>query len=96
MAAAPARMFGLWPRKGTIAEGADADIVLWNPEKRVTLSASTHHMRVDYSLYEGRTVTGAPETVLSRGDVVVDRGAFVGRPGRGRFLERAASGAAAA
>jgi dihydropyrimidinase len=95
-AAAPARMFGLWPRKGTIAEGADADIVLWNPEKRVTLSASTHHMRVDYSLYEGRTVTGAPETVLSRGDVVVDRGAFVGRPGRGRFLERAASGAAAA
>ena len=64
-AAAPAKIFGLWPRKGTIAEGSDADIVLWDPDKRVTLSASTHHMRVDYSLYEGRTVTGAPETVLS-------------------------------
>jgi dihydropyrimidinase len=94
--AAPARIFGLWPRKGRIAEGADADIVLWNPEKRVTLSSSTHHMRVDYSLYEGRTVTGAPETVLSRGEVIVERGAFVGRPGRGRFVRRAATAAAPA
>jgi len=94
IAAAPARIFGLWPRKGTIAEGSDADIVLWNPEKTATLSASTHHMRVDYSLYEGRVVTGAPETVLSRGEVIVDRGAFLGRQGRGRFLERAAAGRA--
>jgi dihydropyrimidinase len=93
-AAAPARVFGLWPRKGTIAEGSDADIVLWNPEKTVTLSASAQHMRVDYSLYEGRTVTGAPEVVLSRGEIIVDRGAFVGRAGRGRFLMRAATGAA--
>ena len=91
--AAPARVFGLWPRKGTIAEGADADIVLWDPDKTHTLSAATHHMRVDYSLYEGRSVTGAPEIVLSRGEIIVDRGTFVGHPGRGRFLARAASGA---
>jgi dihydropyrimidinase len=90
-AAAPARIFGLWPRKGRIAEGSDADIVLWNPDRQVTLSAATHHMRVDYSLYEGRTVTGAPETVLSRGEIIVDRGTFLGRKGRGRFLERAAA-----
>jgi dihydropyrimidinase len=88
--AAPARIFGLWPRKGAIVEGSDADLVLWNPEKTVTLSASTHHMRVDYSLYEGRTVRGAPEMVLSRGDILVDRGVFLGRRGRGRFLARAA------
>jgi dihydropyrimidinase len=94
IAAAPARIFGLWPRKGAIAEGSDADIVLWDPEKRVTLSAATHHMRVDYSLYEGRTVTGAPDTVLSRGEIIVDRGAFVGRKGRGRFIRRAPSGGA--
>jgi dihydropyrimidinase len=93
-AAAPARIFGLWPRKGTIAEGADADIVLWDPDRTTTISAATHHMRVDYSLYEGRTVTGGPETVLSRGEIIVERGAFVGRPGRGRFVMRAASGAA--
>jgi dihydropyrimidinase len=95
-AAAPARVFGLWPRKGTIAVGSDADVVIWNPEKRTTLSAATQHMRVDYSLYEGRAVTGAPDTVLSRGEVIVDRGAFVGRTGRGRFLARAASGASPA
>ena len=91
IASAPARIFGLWPRKGTIAVGADADIVMWNPDRQVTLSAATHHMRVDYSLYEGRTVTGAPETVLSRGEIIVDRGAFLGRRGRGRFLRRAAA-----
>jgi dihydropyrimidinase len=95
-AAAPAKIFGLWPRKGTIAEGSDADIVLWDPDKRVTLSASTHHMRVDYSLYEGRTVTGAPETVLACGEITVDRGVFLGRRGRGRFLKRGAAGAASA
>ena len=95
-AAAPARIFGLWPRKGTIAAGSDADIVLWDPGQRVTLSAATHHMRVDYSLYEGRTVTGAPVTVLSGGDVIVDRGNFLGRAGRGRYLMRSAETAASA
>jgi dihydropyrimidinase len=93
---APARIFGLWPRKGTIAAGADADIVIWNPDTRVTLSASTQHMRADYSLYEGRTVTGAPETVLSRGEIIADRGAFLGRAGRGRFLARGAAAAGSA
>ncbi len=95
-AAAPARIFGLWPRKGALAVGSDADLVLWNPEKTVTLAAATHHMRVDYSVYEGRTVTGAPEMVLSRGEVIVDRGAFLGRAGRGRFLKRAAGPPASA
>jgi dihydropyrimidinase len=91
-ASAPAKVFGLWPRKGSIAVGSDADLVLWNPEKTVTLSAATHHMRVDYSLYEGHSVTGAPETVFSRGEIIVDRGTFVGRRGRGRFLKRTAGG----
>jgi dihydropyrimidinase len=89
-AAAPAKLFGLWPRKGTIAVGSDADIVIWNPEKPVTLSAAAQHMRVDYSLYEGLTVRGAPETVLSRGEIIVECGVFVGRKGRGRFVKRAA------
>ncbi len=88
---APAKIFGLWPRKGTIAVGSDADLVLWDPEKVVRLSASTHHMRVDHSLYEGRDVTGAPVTVLARGDVIVDHGEYVGGPGRGAFLKRGRS-----
>ena len=93
-AAMPAKVFGLWPQKGRIAAGADADIVLWDPARRVTLSAATHHMRVDHSLYEGRAVTGAPVMVIARGEVVVDGNAFVGQRGRGRFVARAASGAA--
>ena len=79
----PAKMFGLWPRKGTIAVGADADIVVWDPNRQHTISAKTHHMNVDYNLYEGRTVTGAPSVVLSRGDVIVDNGKFTGAAGRG-------------
>jgi dihydropyrimidinase len=87
----PARLFGLWPRKGTIAVGSDGDLVLWDAAREVTLSVSTLHMRVDYSPYEGRVVTGAPSVVLSRGEVIVDHGTFTGRPGRGEFLKRGLS-----
>ncbi|MEV6779866.1 dihydropyrimidinase [Streptomyces syringium] len=86
--AAPARMFGLYPQKGTIAPGADADIVVYDPHARQTLSAETHHMNVDYSAYEGKTVTGQVQTVLSRGELVIDRREFVGRAGHGRFTPR--------
>ena len=86
----PARLFGLYPRKGTIAKGSDADIVVWNPQREITWSAATHHMRVDYNPYEGRLVKGAPDLVLSRGRPVIDGGKFVGRAGAGRFLKRAA------
>jgi dihydropyrimidinase len=86
----PARMFGLWPRKGTVAVGSDGDLVIWDPEKEVTLSTKTMHMRVDYNPYEGRKVKGAPAVVLSRGDVIVDHGEFKGRKGRGQFVKRQA------
>ncbi|HLU66143.1 MAG TPA: dihydropyrimidinase [Kofleriaceae bacterium] len=86
---APAKIFGLFPRKGTIAPGSDADLVIWDPDKKVTLSHKTLHMRADYNPYEGRQVTGAAETVLSRGRVVVDRGTFTGQKGHGKYLRRA-------
>ncbi|MCO6003667.1 dihydropyrimidinase [Actinoallomurus purpureus] len=86
--ATPARMFGLYPRKGTIAPGADADIVIYDPDAAQVLSAETHHMNVDYSAYEGRTVTGRVQTVLSRGEVVVDDRSYTGRAGHGRYIAR--------
>ncbi|MEV6119363.1 dihydropyrimidinase [Streptomyces sp. NPDC052077] len=86
--AAPARMFGLYPRKGTIAPGSDADLVVYDPHTTQVLSAATHHMDVDYSAYEGRTVTGQVETVLSRGEPVIERRDYVGRAGHGVFLPR--------
>jgi dihydropyrimidinase len=86
----PARMFGLWPRKGTVAVGSDGDLVIWDPDKEVTLSTKTLHMRVDYNPYEGRVIKGAPAVVLSRGDVIVDHGEFKGRKGRGEFVKRQA------
>jgi dihydropyrimidinase len=86
---APARMFGLHPRKGTIAPGSDADIVIYDPAAEQVLSAATHHMNVDYSAYEGKRITGRAQTVLSRGEVIVDGGEYFGRPGRGTYLTRA-------
>ncbi|MFE1382327.1 dihydropyrimidinase [Streptomyces sp. NPDC058740] len=86
--ATPARMFGLYPQKGTIAPGADADVVIYDPHARQTLSAATHHMNVDYSAYEGKTVTGQVETVLSRGEPVVEQRKFTGRAGHGSFVPR--------
>src|SRR5437016_1777860 len=85
---APAKLFGLYPQKGTIAVGSDADLVIFDPHRKHTISAKTHHMRVDYSMFEGIQVTGMPDTVLSRGRVVIDAGKFVGRPGAGQFLRR--------
>ena len=84
----PAKIFGLFPRKGTIAPGSDADIVIFDPEAETVISAQTHHMNVDYSAYEGRKVRGATETVLSRGEVILEDGEFKGRPGRGAYLKR--------
>jgi dihydropyrimidinase len=85
---APAKLFGLFPRKGTVAVGSDADLVIFNPSGKETISARTHHMRVDYSMFEGIQVTGVPRTVLSRGRVVIDGGKFMGRAGSGQFLRR--------
>ena len=85
---APAKIFGLYPRKGTIAPGTDADIVIFDPERQLKLSAKTLHMKVDYNPYEGRQVRGAPDTVLSRGRVIVEAGRFVGRAGGGSFIKR--------
>ena len=85
---APAKIFGLYPRKGTIAVGADADLLVWDGEKRHVLSDETLHMRVDYTPYEGREVVGAPTHVLSRGKVVIENGAYLGRKGDGRFVKR--------
>ncbi len=84
----PAKMFGLYPRKGTIAVGSDADIVIWDPNKELTVSAKSHHMRVDYSMFEGFKVKGDAETVLSRGETVVDRGQWLGKAGRGSYIKR--------
>ncbi|MDQ0939782.1 MULTISPECIES: dihydropyrimidinase [unclassified Streptomyces] len=86
--ATPARMFGLYPKKGTIAPGADADVVIYDPHAEQTLSVETHHMNVDYSAYEGKRITGQVETVLSRGDVVIDQRKFTGRAGHGQYTPR--------
>ncbi|HEY2915760.1 MAG TPA: dihydropyrimidinase [Candidatus Limnocylindrales bacterium] len=88
VATAPAKLFGLYPRKGAIAIGADADLVVYDPNRKRTISAKSHHMDVDYSCYEGREVQGASEVVLSRGAVVVRNGEFTGRKGAGRFVKR--------
>jgi len=85
---APAKIFGLYPKKGTIAVGADADLLVWDGEKKHTLSDKTLHMRVDYTPYEGRDVIGAPTHVLSHGEVVIEHGRYLGKKGDGRFVRR--------
>jgi len=85
---APARMFGLYPRKGAVAVGSDADLVVYDPNARHVISASTHHMNVDYSCYEGREVQGASSVVLSRGKTIIENGAYIGARGDGKFLRR--------
>ncbi|MGH9830964.1 MAG: amidohydrolase family protein, partial [Blastocatellia bacterium] len=85
---APAKLFGLYPRKGTVAIGSDADLIVFDPNEEQVISAKTHHMRVDYSMFEGIRVKGVPKVVLSRGKVVVENNNFTGRPGAGEFLKR--------
>jgi dihydropyrimidinase len=91
----PAKMFGLFPRKGTIAVGSDADIVIFDPNRSATLGVKTLHMKVDYNPYEGRTVQGSPSEVICGGQVVIDGDTFVGKKGGGRFLRRGPSQAPA-
>jgi dihydropyrimidinase len=88
----PAKLFGLYPRKGTIAVGSDADIVVFDPERKNTLSASTHHSKSDYNLFEGTEVTGTPEVVVLRGQVLVENDELVASPGVGQFVARAKFG----
>ncbi|NEQ47335.1 MAG: dihydropyrimidinase [Leptolyngbya sp. SIOISBB] len=89
---APAKMFGLFPQKGAIAVGSDADLVLFDPNERHTLSANTHHSNVDYSLFEGREVQGKVKQVFLRGELIVDGDEWRGRAGMGQYLKRSASG----
>jgi len=91
---APARIFGMYPKKGAIAPGSDADIVLWDPNAEHTISATTHNMRVDYSMFEGFKVRGNARQVYSRGELIVEKGKYLGKAGRGQYLRRAARGGA--
>src|SRR5881398_2920207 len=92
LATNPAKLFGLYPRKGTIAVGSDADIVVFDPERKVTIEAATQRSRSDYNLYEGTEVTGSPEVVLLRGNVLVEGDQLVAQPGIGQFVARAKFG----
>lgn len=85
---APAKLFGLFPRKGTLAVGSDADIVLWHPHRPYTISATTQFMRVDYNPYEGMTIDGSPSLVMARGQVIFKDDQFLGKRGQGRYLKR--------
>jgi dihydropyrimidinase len=84
----------MYPKKGVLAPGSDADIVLWDPVAAHTISAATHHMRVDYSMFEGFHVRGNARDVYSRGELIVSEGKFIGTPGRGQYLRREARGGA--
>jgi dihydropyrimidinase len=91
-ATTPAKLFGLYPKKGTIAVGSDADVVIFDTKRKHTISAETHHMRVDYSMFEGITVTGMPDIVISRGKILVENNSFFGKAGSGNFLKRSTYG----
>ena len=84
----PAKLFGVYPRKGTLAPGADADIVLFDPNREVILSRSVLHERVDYTPYEGLALRGYPTMTIARGQVLCDMGEWVGATGQGQFLKR--------
>jgi dihydropyrimidinase len=90
-ATTPAKMFGMYPKKGTIAVGSDADIVILDPAGQHVISVDTHHMDVDYSAYEGWEMTGKVETVLSKGKVVIADDQYVGSPGDGEYISRGTS-----
>ncbi len=94
VATAPARIFGMYPKKGVLAAESDADIVLWDTAAEYTISAATHHMRVDYSMFEGFHVRGNARDVYSRGELIVSKGNFIGKSGRGHYLRREARGGA--
>ena len=88
-AANPAKLFGIYPQKGTITVGADADIVIWDPKLKHTVTAKGHHSAVDYNLYEGMKVTGKPVKVFRRGTLLVDGDKWLGEKGSGQYLHRA-------
>ena len=92
LATNPAKLFGLYPHKGTVAVGSDADLVVFDPEKRVTISAANQHSKSDYNLFEGTEVTGSPEVVLLRGHVLVENDELVAKPGIGQYVARARFG----
>jgi dihydropyrimidinase len=87
-AEAPAKIFGMYPRKGVVAAGSDADILVWDPEAKYTITAATQNMHTDYSIFEGFQVKGNARQVFSRGELVVEGGKFIGKVGRGRYLHR--------
>ncbi|MDH5507548.1 MAG: amidohydrolase family protein, partial [Anaerolineae bacterium] len=89
----PAKIFGLYPRKGALQPGADADLVIWDPQRKVNYGVAHSHQRTDYNLYEGWDLTGFPEKVLLRGQLIVDGQRWLGEPGMGRYLARAAGAA---
>jgi dihydropyrimidinase len=85
----PAKIFGMYPRKGTLAVGSDADVVIWDPAMKKTMGVATSHQRTDYNLFEGWTVTGWPEKVFLRGNLLVDGETWNGEPGGGQWVKRA-------
>jgi len=89
LSTAPAKLFGMYPKKGTIAVGSDADLVIFDPEKRHTITARNHHSATDLNIFEGTEVVGSPELVLRRGEVIVEGGELLAKPGSGQFVKRA-------